>query len=769
MLATLAKRMTQYRWQLLMAALIVMGVFAVGLASIKMTSELRTMMHSGNSGMAVIDELEAHFDIPRSFIVFVYHQKNQLDYENLKLIDEFARSLELAPSVSSVRSLANSSFIFSQDDSIFIENIYDPRHPAAASNEHYRKIEQWLLNEPTLVDSFISDDSLMSAIVVNTFLDQSAPGSKIREVKTFLQNEAGEFEQKNPHYRVDIVGELAFDLAEEDALNHDLVNNMVWSLALIFIILLIIFRSILSALFIFVVSVFSCASAIGFAGFMGLHINNINTTAPVVILVVAVLDGIHFISIYQNKRASQEIAAALQSAIELSFKPITLTTITTAIGFIALNISSSPAIASLGTITAFGILMAWVFSFGLLPALATLIKGRELKNSLGWIERLLEPLTNIVCRHSGKIIIGFATLFILLASQIPNIVIDDNPFESLDEDLPFMQSQMFVQDKMHSNAFSLYVDTGQPGGINNAKLLGRIDELSQWLKTQPSVINVYSYSDHIKRINQIMHGDQASEYQVPPNDDLIAQYGLLYKFSVPSPDEVTRYTDGDDQRLVVSVLTDEISIVNFNALVADIKQQAKQLGIDDVLRVTGWSVVFNAEKMVWITELLQGFALAFLFISLLMFLFFRSMVIGTISLVPNLLPLAITFGLWGLAQQQLDFITLLVLSASFGIVIDDTIHYMTKFSDHFNTHRNTREAIAYAYRYSGPAITVTTIALAIGLSPMLFSQLLPMQSISKLIIPIVLFALIIDLILLPAILYRVYRDENVLTSPDDNE
>jgi predicted RND superfamily exporter protein len=732
-------------------------VFAAGLQKVKLTSEIRTILNNDHPGLAVIDEVEHYFDVPRSFIVFLSQDTNQLNVQTLKKIDDLTLALQLGPNVIGVRSLSNSTYIYSNEDDIYTDYIFNRKFPLEHTNADYKKINEWISNDPTLVDSFISKDSKVSAIVVNTNLDQSAKTSQMQEVHDFIESEVMRFTSLYPEIRVDISGELEFDLVDDHALNHDLGQNMGLSFLFIVILLLFIFRSFLSAFLVSLISVASCLGAIGFAGYAGIAINNINITAPIIIIVVAVLDGIHFLSVYHKHRNLMSKIDAVDSATKLTFKPITLTTVTTATGFIALNVSSSPAISSLGNITAVGIAMGWLFTFGLLPSLVGFTRAKKQEDAQDWIDRLLSIVLKFVLKYPVKIITVFAILFLALLTQIPRIIIDDDPFNSLDEHLPYVQSQEYIRSQMHASQFSLYINSGEERGIHDADLLNRVDELTAWIKSQDKIINAHSYVDHIKRISQIMNGDDNAFYKIPSDDQLVAQYGLLYKFSIPSPDELSRYTDLDEQRIILTVYTDEISRNNLNVLVDEINNKALQLDIGSKVKVTGWTVLFSSETMTWVSELLYGFGVAFLLISLQMFLFFRSFKMGLISLIPNVTPIAITFGLWGIGQQPFDFITLLVLSASFGIVIDDTIHFISKFSHHFHKHLDTVAALEYAFRFSGRAIVMTTIVLAVGLSPMLFSHLVSMQSITKLITPIAFFALITDLLLLPAILLIINK------------
>ena len=754
---SIAALITRYRWALLLLSMLVLLISIIGLQQVKLTGDIRTMMAADHPALMAIDQMSEDFDVPRSFVVFVTTKQDQLNRDNLALIDQLALSFETGPAVTSVRSLANSSYLYAEQDDLFANYLYDRDLPDANSAARYATIRDWLVQEPTLAESFISADARMSAIVVNTWLEGDTNYNEIVKTRSFIFEKTSKFLQQNPQYRIDVSGELALAAVGDESLYHDLRVNLSLAMLFIFLILLVQFRSPLSASFIFSVSIFACISALGAAGFAQIYINNINLTAPIIIVVIGVLDGIHLFSIYQKKIVEMEPIEALRATIEIAFKPITLTTLTTASGFLALNLSSSPAISSLGNIAAIGIVMAWFYTFALLSSLIVFTRRRAAPPPLDWIDASLSKMGQIVIKYPKQIILVFGLLFVVTLMQIPNIIIDDDKFNQFDSSLPYVKSQQFVRDKMASGAFSVFIDSGRERGIHDATLLADVDSLAQWIKQQDGVVNAFSYVDHIKRINQLMNGSDSQFYRVPDDNALVAQYGLLYNLSIPSPDELTRYTDITEQKLLLTVMTDDISRGELNVLVGGIESKIELLGLNDRANVTGWMVAMDAEVMVWVKELLKGFAIAFLVISLQMFIYLRSFKMGVICVVPNLLPIAIVFGAWGLLGVPLDFITLLTLSVSFGIVVDDTIHFMSKYLDHLRKHHNSVAAVQYAYRFSGRAIVITTLVLTLGASPMLFTWFIPMQSIVTLIAPIVFMALLIDLLLLPALLLVTSR------------
>jgi predicted RND superfamily exporter protein len=153
-------------------------------------------------------------------------------------------------------------------------------------------------------------------------------------------------------------------------------------------------------------------------------------------------------------------------------------------------------------------------------------------------------------------------------------------------------------------------------------------------------------------------------------------------------------------------------------------------------------------------ELLQGYSISLLLITLTLIIGLRSIHYGILSVLPNLLPATMVFGIWALLVGQLDPFVMMLFSISIGLVVDDTVHILSHYLDSRQTGMNTQESINFAINTAGPALTITTLVLALGTTILIGASTLYFQQAAKLLVPIVVLALVLDLLYLPTILKR---------------
>jgi predicted RND superfamily exporter protein len=156
-------------------------------------------------------------------------------------------------------------------------------------------------------------------------------------------------------------------------------------------------------------------------------------------------------------------------------------------------------------------------------------------------------------------------------------------------------------------------------------------------------------------------------------------------------------------------------------------------------------------------ELLQGYSLSLFLITLCLVVGLRSLYFGILSVIPNLLPATIVFGFWALFVGQLDPFVMMLFSISIGLVVDDTVHILSHYLEGRQQGLPQHSAIRKSITVAGPALTITTVVLALGTTILIGANTLNFQQSAKLLVPIVLLALILDLFYLPTILKRFDR------------
>ena len=300
---------------------------------------------------------------------------------------------------------------------------------------------------------------------------------------------------------------------------------------------------------------------------------------------------------------------------------------------------------------------------------------------------------------------------------------------------------------------------GEPGGISNPEFLEKLDAYTEWLRAQPNVTHVYSITDIMKRLNQNLNADNPAFYRLPAERELSAQYLLLYELSLPyGLDLNDRINIDKSATRVTATLDGYVSTKRVREFLKKSTAWFEENTPEMKAPPTGAQVMFTFIAQRNVESMIRGTSLAILAIAVIMILALRSVRMGLISLVPNAMPILAAFGAWALLFGEVGFSVAAIAAISLGIVIDDTVHFLTKFM------RGRREkglscadAVRYAFETVGVAIIVNTLILGAGfmvLSLSAFKINVEMGLLTSLTIG---FALVLDFLFLPALLLTLAR------------
>jgi predicted RND superfamily exporter protein len=447
--------------------------------------------------------------------------------------------------------------------------------------------------------------------------------------------------------------------------------------------------------------------------------------------------------------------AAIVEAVRINFLPVSITSLTTIVGFLALNFSDSPPYWHLGNITAVGIAAAWLYSITLLPALLSVLPySTSSTNEKPWSQRAMSSLADFVIVHSRKLLIGVGAAALLVVSFIPINDFNDQWIEYFDERVEFRTDSDTAMQHFGMYPIEFSVPAANVGGVSEPEYLANLDKFAEYLRTQPEVTHVYTLSDIMKRLNRNMHADDDAYYRTPADRELSAQYLLLYELSLPYGLDLNDRINIDKSASRVTATLGRTSTEETRLLLER---------VDDWMAVnwpaymqadpTSASVMFAyiAERNV--ENMITGTVLAIIAISLIMMFALRSFALGVLSLVPNGLPILATFGAWALLVGEVGFSVATVASISLGIIVDDTVHFLSKFVRARDERGlSTEDSIRYAFENVGMAIVVNTIILAVGFFVMTVSAFKPNFDMGLMTVIAIVFALVLDFLLLPALL-----------------
>ncbi|OAD19324.1 integral membrane protein [Candidatus Thiomargarita nelsonii] len=426
------------------------------------------------------------------------------------------------------------------------------------------------------------------------------------------------------------------------------------------------------------------------------------------ILTLAVADSVHFLVTLRHEMRDngREKYEAIVESLRVNFQPIFLTSLTTAIGFLSMNFGDVPPFRDLGNIVAMGVMIAFILSVTLLPALMAILPVRPRPQTAKTIQAM-DHLGEFVVRRRQALLWGMGSVIVLVVAFVPRNELNDDFVKYFDESFAFRRATDFVTENL-TGLYDIHysLSAGESEGISDPTFLRTVEEFVQWYQQQPEVMHVSTITDTFKRLNKNMHGDDPAYYRLPEERELAAQYLLLYEMSLPYGLDLNNQINIDKSATRVAITTKTLSSNDVLALEERAQEWLKKNGLPS-MQVPGASTTIMFANIGFrnIRGMLFGATMALVLISIILIVALRSLKFGLISLIPNLAPTAMAFGLWGMLVGEVGLGLSVVAGLTIGIVVDDTIHYLSKY---LRARRekglSPEEAVRYAFRSVGLAL-----------------------------------------------------------------
>ncbi len=445
---------------------------------------------------------------------------------------------------------------------------------------------------------------------------------------------------------------------------------------------------------------------------------------------------------------------ALVISLRLNMQPVFLTSLTTAIGFLSMNFSDSPPFQHLGNITASGVMMAFVLSVLFLPALMAIlpvrVKPRTTRLST-WLTRYADA---VVARHRMILWISIPLMLVVMLF-IPRNELNDQYIEYFDKSTAFRQDTDFVLKHLtgiYQLEYGLNAD--ESSGVSNPDYLANLEAFVTWFRAQPKVVHVNTVSDILKRLNMNLHGDDRAWYRLPDERLLAAQYLLLYEMSLPYGLDLNNQINIDKSGARVVVTLNDLTTREFIETTERAEAWLREHAPTSMAtRGSSVALMFAHLAMRNIRSMLIGTTLALVLISALLILALRSVKLGLLSLLPNLAPAALTFGIWGLTVGQVNLVASVIIGMTLGIVVDDTVHFASKYLRARRIDLLSPEAaIRFAFSSVGAVLITTSIILIIGFMILTLSSFAINAGMGQLSALTIALALLTDFTAFPALL-----------------
>ncbi len=732
-------KLLSYGWLTMIITLAISAYFIFEMKeNTRMETNLDKYMPQDHPAFIYSDKAESWFNIKDGIIIALENKNGVFNSETLDTLKQLTKRFQKFAEIDKddVTSLYTADNIIGTEDGMDVRSFYK-RVPK--SDEKLNTLRNNVVNNEMVFGRLVSTDETVTVIIAEIGDDvftqkfyneilETANASQTDDIKVYV---AG---------RPIVEGTMAL-LGPAD------MKKMVPIVILvIFLVLFITLRSFKGTLITLGVVFFSTIWAFGLMATVGIPIYAVSTMIPVMLIAIGVADGIHLYShlqVYINHHHKATKLEATMDMLKHLWKPVVMTSITTAVGFISLLTSQVYPVKYFGIFTAFGVMMAMVFSLVFLPA-GIMIFGLPKAKPIDQDEdkgghshsKMANSFAAWIIEHKYVSIIGTAIIVIMSLIGMQKIWINSSFLEKFEKNSEIVLTDKFINEHFGgTSTLNLILDAnGEKDVFKEPKVLKLVDKMQKDVDNQLQVVgNTFSLTDYINRMNKVMNADKEEFNTIPDSKDMVAQYLLLYEMS-GDPENLNKVVDYDYEK---ANITFQLKSDNSKAMDATLdiiktyEDEFKDLGISMNYAGSGY------KGLVFTDLILEGqilsLILSLIIIVVLLALMFKNFMIGIIGSVPIIVTALISFGVMGILNIPLNTTTALLSSIAIGIGIDYAVHFLEQYRHNATTTDNKMVAAQKTMAHSGRAIIYNAIVVIAGFLVLLFSVFPPNRELGALV------------------------------------
>ena len=760
------KGIIKLRWLVLILSIAGTFALASGGRFIEFSNDYRYFFTEQNPNLQAFEKLERTYSSPDTLLFVLKPEEGLATTPRiLGIVKEMTEQAWQIPFVIRVDSLTNYQHTKAFEDDLVVADLV--KDPSTLTPELAEEVRQIATSEPATALRLISEDSTTTAVFATLKLkrdDVQATTAAVTKARAIMND----MREAHPDIRFELTGSVMLSTSFAEAAQQDistLTPGMFIFLGFCIYLLLRSFSGTLSAL---TIVLFSAAGAMGLVmGWMGIKLTPPSTGAPTIILTVAVADSIHIlVTMLVEMRKGKTKHEAIIESMRINWQPVFLTSVTTAIGFLSLNFSDAPPFRDLGNASAAGSIIAWALSITLLPAMLAILPVSA-KSAVSSQSKMMERFSEVVIRHYRLLLVVMTIAIVFFSALVPLFKFNDRFVEYFDDRMEFRVASDWAADNLIGiYQISYSVESGETGGISNPEYLTTLSSFADWARNQPEVVHVATFTDVIKRVNKSMHGDDQSFYRIPEERDMAAQFLLLYEMSLPYGLDLNDQINVDKSATKLTITLDDVSTAEMQEFINRGDNWLKS-NAPAVMNSypAGQSVMFAFIGRNNFDAMAYGTALALILISGCLMFALRDMRLGFISLVPNLTPPIVAFGILALFTQEVGFWSSFVIATALGLIVDATVHFLSKYKRaRSELGYSAEDGVRYAFSTVGTALWVSTFVLVAGFAILAFSPFKINMMLGVMVALTIAVALVIDFLLLPALLIALDQRKDEVTN-----
>ncbi len=604
--------------------------------------------------------------------------------------------------------------------------------------------------------SFISEDQKTICLFLQTKpqLGKLASDTLLAKIETIAQSY--QFDE------VHMAGKIKAQKVYLDKMQKDTLLFIGLATILVILLLAITFRTLTNVVIPLILVVISVIWELGIMYYTGKKIDILMVLLPTIMFIVGMSDIIHFISKYMEElRNGVEKRKAILKTIKDIGLATFLTSFTTALGFLSLTTSTIVPVREFGIYNAIAVMIAFIIAITLLPCIFLLLpipkQVSNIKANNFW-NKILHKQLRWVFSNRKKILILSGIMIISSISGMIFLKVDNLLLEDLSSKEPLRKEIAFFEKQFSGGRpFEMTVTSKTPGEILSYESIQEIQKLEEIATTEFQLGFLRSPVTLLKTLNRSINSGLNAYYKLPETQEKhekliqqIKQMGFL------DNEEIKKFLSDDLTRCRVSGKMHDMGSYKVRRMEKSFLKNIPTLSQID-FRLTGSARLIDENVSYLSINIMQGLGLAVLIVSIAFGLFYRSLKMVIIALIPNIIPMLMIAGIMGFSGIDIKISTSIIFTIAFGIAVDDTIHFLSRFKIEQRNGSSTLYAIKRSFLSTGKAMVLTSIILCAGFITMIISSFSSLFYIGFLLSLTLFIALLADLYLLPVMLMNTKK------------
>ncbi len=656
-----------------------------------------------------------------------------------------------------VTSLATENDIIGTEDGMIVEPFYESSPETQSEADSIRNA---VFDFPLYMGSLVGREGTATLIVAE-LLDQKQG--------TRIYHKFAELAEKAPtkNGKIHVAGEGAISGYLADYIGRDAQRLNPMGALIITLVLVVAYFTIRGALIPNLIVLATVSTALGGMAFAGIDFFVITNALPIILIAIAVADGIHILGEYYETvehHPNWDQRELVNETMMQMWRPVTITSVTTSAGFVGIWLSSyMPPMKYFGLFAAFGVLAAWIFALTVVPAVLILLKPQKsnmfktgVRHESDFFTRFMRRFGRAVMDRPALILSITVVVAILGIAGALELEVNEHRIENFQSDEPIVKANNIINETTDGTTYlDVVIETPQKEGLFDPQRLTKIDSLQQFAQTLSHVNGSTSVVDFLKQMNKAMHADRQQYYRLPDDPQLTAQYFLLYSSS-GDPTDFEEYIDYDYRLANVRLRIE-------SGLYTDQKKVMSEMNeyINTHFNEAGLTATLSGRTALdthWIGQIgenhFKGVGIALLLVTIFGMISFRSFWAGIFASSTVALAVLLIYAVMGAFGIWLGVGTSMFAAIAIGVGVDFSVHAIDRLRVHTRQEgMPLKEAILKLYPTTGRALLFNLFAVALGFGILATSSVPPLQRFGSLVAVAVLSAFFSGMTILPALIY----------------